>query len=85
MEHTNYSLAVLKIANNCVCVCMCEEGVRVVLFFASALPWQPGFAGERLPFFFKRFFALTSKETVHTDAADCILFVFIVLRNNQAS
>lgn len=31
-EHTNYSLVVPKIANNSVCVCVCEERVRVVLF-----------------------------------------------------
>lgn len=39
---------------------------------ASALPWQPGFNGERLPFFFKRFFVL-SKTTGRGD--NCILAV----------
>ncbi len=58
-----------------MCVCVCEERVRTVLFFASVLPWQPAFAGEHLPFFFKHFFSLTSKKTVHINTANCILFV----------
>lgn len=41
---------------------------------ASALPWQPGFNGERLPFFFKCFLAL-SKTSVHSGGDNFVLFV----------
>lgn len=74
MEHSNYSLVELKIANNCVCVCLCGASADGPVF-ASALPWQQGFAGESLPFFSKCFFSLTSRKTVHTNAANCILSV----------
>lgn len=50
MVHSNYSLVEPKIANNTT-VGRVDGPV-----FASALPWQPGFACERLPFFFKCFF-----------------------------
>lgn len=85
-EHTNYSLAVPKIANNYVCVrvCVCLWGGSAGgPVFASALPWQPGFARECLPFFFKRFFSVGSKKTVHTGAANCILFVvcYVIIKH----
>lgn len=41
---------------------------------ASALPWQPGFNGERLPFFFKCFLTL-SKTSVHGGGDNFVLFV----------
>lgn len=84
IEHTNYSLVVPKIANNSVCVCVCMWGESAGgPVFASALPWQPGFARERFPFFFKRFFSLRSKKTVHTGAANCSLFVmcYVIIKH----
>lgn len=42
IEHTNYSPVVPKIANDCLCVCMCVWGGSAGgPVFASALPWQP--------------------------------------------
>lgn len=76
MELSNYSLVVLKIANKsaclCVCVCLFELGALMALL-ASALPWQPGFNGERFPFF-KCFLAL-SKTSVHGGGDGILFFV----------
>lgn len=72
MELSNYSLVVLKIAKKSACLCVFELGALMALL-ASALPWQPGFHGERLPFF-KCFLAL-SKTSVHGGGDNFVLFV----------
>lgn len=61
MEHSNYSLAELKIANNCECVLECEEGVWMVLSLRQPLPWQPGLCRWVSPLRLQTFLSINIK------------------------